>query len=73
MSKLAYARAMQTPHPDIVRDAIQRSAIAKAELARRAAIHPNSLNGVEQPAWDPRWSTLRKLCDAVDEIKRERA
>ena len=60
-------------HPDTVRDAIQRSAIPKKDLAERAGLHPNTLTGVERPSWSPRWDTLVKLCTAGDEIKRERA
>lgn len=62
-----------TTHPDTVRDAIQRSAIPKKELAKRAGLHPNTLTGVEQPQWNPRWNTLEALCAAAEQIKRERA
>lgn len=64
---------MSAPHPDLVRDAITRSAITKTELARRAGLHPNSLTDVERPSWNPRWLTLEGLCRAVEEIKRDRA
>lgn len=60
-------------HPDTVRDAVARSAISKAELARAASLHPNSLLGMEKDDWNPRWDTLRRLCDAVQEIKLARA
>ena len=61
-------------HPNIVRDAVSRSGISKAEIARRAEVHPNSLVGIEVvEAWNPKWFTLEALCKAVDEIKRERA
>jgi len=59
-------------HPDDVRDAITRCGISKAELARRANVHANTLAGVESPDWSPRWKTLSALCDAADGIKAER-
>lgn len=62
-----------TIHPDVVRDAIQRSAIRKSDLAKRAQLNPNTLNKVESMDWSPNWNTLKKLCEAVEEIKRERA
>ena len=60
-------------HPDEVRDAIARSAITKAELARRAEVHPNTLANVESSDWSPRWKTLEALCKAADAIRAERA
>lgn len=60
-------------HPDKVRTAVDRQAISKAELARRAGLHANSLSDVESPDWNPRWRTLEALCVAVDEILAERA
>lgn len=60
-------------HPDEVRDAITRSAITKAELARRAEVHPNTLANVESSEWSPRWKTLEDLCKAADAIRAERA
>lgn len=60
-------------HPDEVRDAISRSGITKAELARKAGVHANTLANVEADAWSPRWKTLEALCQAADEIKAERA
>lgn len=60
-------------HPDEVRDAITRSAITKAELARRADVHPNTLANVESSDWNPRWQTLETLCTAADAIRAERA
>jgi len=60
-------------HPDDVRDAIKRCAIAKAELARRAGVHPRSLSKVEREDWNPRWKTLDALCMAIEAIRRERA
>lgn len=60
-------------HPDDVRDAIERRGITKAELARRAGLHKNTLAGCEVPSWSPRWLTLEALCAAVDEIAAERA
>jgi DNA-binding XRE family transcriptional regulator len=62
-----------TIHPDTVRDAILRCAITKAELARRANLHANSLATVESEDWSPRWKTLVALCQAIDEIRSERA
>ncbi len=62
-----------TIHPDTIRDAVARSAISKAELARRAEIHQSSLTGLEREDWNPTWFTLTKLCTAAEEIKRERA
>lgn len=64
---------MQTPNPDVVRDAISRGRISKAEIARRADLHANSLTGVEYESWNPKWHTLCAICSAIDEIKRERA
>lgn len=60
-------------HPNEIRKAISQSAITKAELARRASVHPNSLATVESEDWNPRWKTLEALCAAVTEIKAERA
>lgn len=60
-------------HPDEVRDAINRSAITKAELARRAGVHANTLANVESEEWSPRWKTLVALCLAADAIRAERA
>lgn len=60
-------------HPDEVRDAIARSAITKADLARRAEVHANTLANVESPDWSPRWKTLEALCRAADAIRGERA
>jgi len=60
-------------HPDDVRDAIRRSRIAKAEIARRAGVHPRTLSNVELPGWNPRWQTLDALCRAIEEIRAERA
>ena len=60
-------------HPDEVRNAISKSAISKAELARRAEVHPNTLANVESPEWSPRWKTLEALCRAADAIRAERA
>lgn len=53
-------------HPDQVRGAIAAGTISKAELARRADVHPNTLAGVADPAWAPRWPTLQRLCQAVE-------
>lgn len=60
-------------HPDEVRDAIARSAMTKAELARRADVHANTLANVESPDWSPRWKTLEALCRAADAIRSDRA
>jgi len=60
-------------HPDTVRSAVARSAISKAELARAAGMHPNSLSGLEREDWNPRWQTLSDLCKAVESIKMARA
>jgi len=64
---------MQTQNPQFVRDAITRGKISKAEIARRADIHANSLTGVEYETWNPKWHTLCAICRAIEEIKRERA
>lgn len=53
--------------PDDVREAI-KGGVTKAELARRAGVHKNTLANVESPDWAPRWPTLEKLCEAVDEM-----
>lgn len=66
-------KVVGTIHPDTVRDAILRSVIPKAELARRAGVHPNTLAKVESPDWSPRWKTLEALCKAADAIRAERA
>lgn len=60
-------------HPDEVRNAITKHAISKAELARRAGVHANTLANVEGPDWSPRWKTLEALCLAADAIRLERA
>ncbi len=60
-------------HPDEVRDAITRGAITKADIARRAQVHPNTLANVESSDWSPRWKTLEALCRAADAIRAERA
>jgi lambda repressor-like predicted transcriptional regulator len=59
-------------HPDEVRNAITKSAISKAELARRAGVHANTLATVESAEWSPRWKTLEALCLAADAIRSER-
>ena len=59
-------------HPDDVRDAIDRCGITKAALCERTGLNKNTLTGLHNPEWDPRWSTLDKLCRAADEIKAER-
>lgn len=59
-------------HPDFVRDAVNRSAISKADLAARAEVHPNSLADIG-PDWNPKWKTLEKLCRAAEQIRAERA
>ena len=61
-----------SPHPDIVRDAVERCNISKAEIARRADMHENSLRDLGTD-WSPRWKHLVRLCAAVAEIKAERA
>jgi len=55
-------------HPDEVRNAITRHGISKAELARRAGVHANTLANVEAAEWSPNWKTLEALCRATDEI-----
>jgi len=60
-------------HPSEVREAIASGLASKAELARRAKVHRNSLNAIDDPAWSPSWSTLEALCRAADEIRTERA
>jgi transcriptional regulator with XRE-family HTH domain len=65
--------AARPVHPDTVRDAVARSNIAKADLARRAGIHSNTLSGMESAEWNPRWRTLEALCGAVEAIRAERA
>ncbi len=62
-----------TIHPDTIRDAVSRVGIQKKDLAERAGLHPNTLNGLERDEWNPQWVTLSKLCTAVADIKRERA
>jgi len=66
---------MRTPlnHPDIVRDAISRCAITKADLSQRSGINRSNLRDIDKPDWNPKWETLSALCDAVRAIKRERA
>lgn len=56
------------PHPDIVREAIA-SGTSKADLAREAGIHPNTLANVADPEWSPRWKTLEALCNAAATLK----
>lgn len=60
-------------HPDVVRDAIARRGIKKKELAERTGLNVNSLTPIETEGWDPRWSTLKKLCEAAQAITAERA
>lgn len=59
-------------HPSIIRVALAGRIVTKANLARRAGIHPNSLNGCESATWSPRWDTLKALCDALADISKER-
>lgn len=56
-------------HPDTVRDAVTRSKISKAEIARRAQIHSNSLANVESQDWNPRWKTLEAIVAAIFAIR----
>lgn len=60
-------------HPDDVRDAVNRSAISKADLATRAQVHVNTLADLDSPDWNPKWRTLDKLCAAAEAIKAERS
>lgn len=65
-------KSTKARHPNEVRDAIARRGISKAELARRAAVHPNTLADVEKKTWNPRWSTLEALCVGADQLICER-
>lgn len=60
-------------HPDDVRDAVNRSAISKSDLATRAQVHVNTLAELDSPKWNPKWRTLDALCRAAEEIKAERS
>lgn len=67
----------ETPKPwDAVaylREAVTQGRITKTELGAHAGVHTNSLIGLEGDSFNPRWSTLAKLCTAADEIKAARA
>jgi len=59
-------------HPDEVRFALKEG-ITKAALARKAGVHENTLRSVESDDWAPKWPTLVKLCDAVEQMKGEQS
>lgn len=65
---------MDCPTPvEKIRDALTRRGMKKSDIADRAGLHRNRLNGCERDDWNPRWQTLKALADAVDTLIAERA
>jgi len=57
------------PSPDDVRAALDHPGISsRAQLAREAGIHENTLRNIDSPDWSPRWKTLVALCSAADRL-----
>jgi lambda repressor-like predicted transcriptional regulator len=65
-------KSTKARHPNDVREAITKRGVTKADLARRAEVHANTLADVEKPEWNPRWRTLEALCVAADQLIGER-
>jgi len=40
----------------------------KAVLAREAGLNKNSMTGIDDPDWDPRYSVLKRLEEAIDRL-----
>lgn len=59
--------------PEIVLAALRTGSVTKKEIADKAGVHKNSLQGIENPDWNPTWKTLTALCRAVEEITLSRA
>lgn len=51
-------------------DLLGRPHMTKAMLAERAGVHRNTLNGVENGAWNPRVKTLEKIMGAVERLEK---
>jgi hypothetical protein len=49
-----------------VRDFFRTRPTMKRTIARKAAVHRNSLNGIELKSWNPRAETLRRLIAAIE-------
>lgn len=64
-------KSTKARHPNDVREAIAKRGVTKADLARRAEVHPNTLANVEKEDWNPRWATLEALCVAADQLTGE--
>lgn len=65
---------MDCPTPvEKICDAIARRGMKKSDIADRAGLHRNRLNGCDKADWNPRWQTLKALADAVDALIAERA
>ncbi len=56
-----------------IRTAVTTGGIQKNELATEAGVHRNSLKGIDDEDWNPRYQTLIALSNAVDAIKVRRA
>ena len=52
---------MLTQFLDCLRTALKTKAFTKADLARKANLHPNTLLGCEQDTWNPRLDTMLKI------------
>ncbi|MGO8753538.1 MAG: helix-turn-helix domain-containing protein [Thermoguttaceae bacterium] len=50
----------------------QAAGLSQAELARRAAVRPETLNRIERGRTTPDFATVRKLVVAMDDAERER-
>lgn len=53
-----------------IMDLLGRPHMTKAMLAERAGVHRNTLNGVENGAWNPRVKTLEKIMGAVERLEK---
>ena len=61
ISKYAFLRRMVTDTIERLRAALKRPGFTKKDLARKANIHPNTLLGCENDAWNPTANTLKAI------------
>ncbi len=56
-----------------IKDTLARFGVSKAELARRATVHENTLRGVDREDWNAGLVIVKKVAKAADEIRAERS
>lgn len=59
-------------HPNYVRETVGELGVQKKDLAEKAQVNKNTLNGIESPDWNPKWKTLEALCKAASAIRFKR-